>query len=357
MPPLDGLDSAWVLAADERDPRLVVVGDGSGILVTLDAGCTWERSVDYAEHLAPLVGRPLDAVVAGTARDRSLHVLVAPWQAFVPGLPPRLFSSYDDGATWTVVDLPAPAGSAGFASFSLTSSAGSPGRVYVLADHGAAGVLYAGSGTGEWQWRSLALPSAPESCVPDSACLSRPLRELQADPAEKGELWALSSRGSADSEGTLAFSSDEGAAWRSQALPSLTGGPALLEVSARGAVVLLSDFWEYAVSRDGGRSWAVGDYPKLTSSTSTSAGVFELADFDEGRAIAALPGAGPESGWAGNVLVFDGRRWTEATPRGFEGYDRTDARGDRLAFTALAGSDDTLLALSSTGHLMSFRRR
>lgn len=351
--PVDDLRGApftWRMTADEDDPRLVVVADYEGILVTRDGGCTWGRGAEYADFLAPFSGSVVDAVIAGSGRDRSLHVLVAPWSAFVPNGPAKLLSSFDDGATWSVVDAPPTAGPAAFSSLSLTASPSAPGDVYLLAGHGPATAVYARSGDGEWQRQSLSVASPdPGSCAP---CPARPLRSLHADPSN-GDLWGPAF-GLSEAADALAHSADGGASWGYRPVPALSGGVSLADVGPR-SIVLAGDFREYAVSRDGGRSWAVGKYPKLTSSTGTSVDVFEIAHFDEGRATALLPGSGSAAGWSGNVLVFDGRRWTNAAPPGFAGYSRTTPDGDDLSFAALASSAGPLLALSSRGELMTFR--
>ena len=103
------------------------------------------------------------------------------------------------------------------------------------------------------------------------------------------------------------------------------------------------------MSHDGGRTWAVARMPEVASADSTNLSAFEVAHFDRGRAVATVLGDGPSSGWAGNVLVFDGARWRDASPRGFSGYDRG------VTFAALASTDGPLLALTSRGELMSFR--
>lgn len=347
--PVDGISGVrftWRMAADETDPRLVVVADYDGILVTRDGGCTWTRSIEYADALTPFEGSAIDAVVAGGGADRSLHVLVAPWTAFVPNGPAKIFSSFDDGATWTVSDAPLTAGPAAFSALSLAASPDVPGRVYLLSN-AAAGTVYVRDGEGEWQRQSVA------ACATGAACPARSLRALDGGSASE-ELWG-SAFGATDSDEALAHSGDGGATWDYRSVPALAGGVSLMDVGP-AAVVLVSDFWEYALSRDGGRSWAVGKYPKIGSSTSTSVDVFEIAHFSRGRAVAILPGNGPVSGWAGNVLAFDGRRWANAAPPAFAGHNRTDDDGDPLSFAALASTGGTLLALSSRGELMAFRR-
>lgn len=357
--PVDGIRGGrwtWRMAADEGDPRLVVVADSKGVLVTHDGGCTWDRAARYTDFLAPFEGMPIDAVVAGSGRDRSLHVLVAPWTAFVPSGPTKLLSSFDDGATWTSVDAPAAAGPASFSLLSLTASPATPEVVYLLASHpGVTGGVWAGSGRDGWRWQSATLfAMSPGTCLPETTCLSRSLAELAADP--RGDaLWALT-RPTIDAGEAVGHSADGGATWRHREVPPLIGGVSLLLVSpARrdATVAVLGDFWEYAISKNGGRSWAAGELPKITSSDRTATSVFEAAHYDRGRRLAAIVGDGPMSGWAGNLLTFDGRRWTEATPPGFAGYAATDADGNDLSLVALASTKGPLLALSSRGELMS----
>lgn len=355
--PVDDLRGArftWRITGDGRDPRLVVVADSEGILVTRDGGCTWERGVEYADALAPFAGNAIDAAVAGTGGERSLHVLVAPWAAFVPNGPAKLFSSFDDGATWTVADVPLGAGPAAVSALTLAASPAVPGRVYLLANQSAASSVYAGNGEDEWSWRSVGASSPDDPpCAAGEPCPSRSLRTLDADPRGRG-LWGSTFTAMPGDE-VLAQSSDDAVTWEYRPIPPLNGGVSAID-AAPGSILLAGDFWEYALSRDGGESWAVGSYPKVASSTSISTNVFEMAHFDRDRAAAIVPGDGPVSGWAGNVLVFDGRRWTNAAPPGFTGYARTDAEGNRLSFAGLVGTDGPLLALSSTGELMAFRR-
>jgi hypothetical protein len=228
--------------------------------------------------------------------------------------------------------------------------------VFLLSAHpGATGVLYAGSGRDEWRWQTVSLfaNAASGTCVDGVTCVSRGVATIESDPGRRGVLWGLSY---GDSGGqALARSADEGVTWEARDVPALTGDVSVVDV-ARRSITVVGDFWEYAVSRDGGRSWAVGDFPKLASSEWTSTGVFDVAHFDRGSATAALPGDGPASAWAGNVFVFDGRRWTDATPPGFAGYAPTDAQGDPLSLTALTSTEGPLLALSSRGELTAFRR-
>ena len=350
------------LAADQRDPRVVVVADSEGVLVTKDGGCTWRRAAEYTDFVAPLLGDPIDVAVAGSGPDRSFHVLVARWEGGVPNGPAKLLSSYDDGATWTAIDAPAAAGPASFVSLSLTASPADPGVVYLLVRHsGATGAVYAGDGRGGWRWQSATVYSAaPGTCVPGATCLTRLVDSLHADPNKKGVLWGFSGAGAApDSVETLGYSPDGGVSWRHRPVPTFSTGVSLVDVAPApggASVMLLGDFWEYAVSKDEGRSWAVGEIPQVVSADGTSAGVFDVAHFHRGRAAATVLGQGPRSGWAGNVLVFDGTRWLDASPPGFAGYDRTDAEGNPRSFVALASTDGPLFALSAAGELMAYRR-
>ena len=129
-----------------------------------------------------------------------------------------------------------------------------------------------------------------------------------------------------------------------------------MDVTPR-AIVAVGDFWEFGLSSDGGRSWAVGEYPKLTSADWSSMGVSEIAHFDRGKALAIVPGSLPGSEWSGNVLAFDGRQWTNTAPSEFSGYDRVDEDGNRMFFESLTSTSGPLLALSSRGELTAFRLR
>lgn len=333
------------MAADERDPKSVVVADHEGVLVTRDGGCTWRRAVRYADFTTG-PGIPLDAAVAGTGATRSLHVLLSS----SPGYEiPKLLSSFDDGATWEAVDVPPVAA----LQPSIEAGPSTPGVVYLLSRHaGATGAIYAGSGRDDWRWQSVTAGHADAAwgaCIDAVTCASPPLAAMAADPRRGGGVWGHQTQG-------VLRSADEGATWVSYDVPELTGDIDLMDVGPRH-VMILSDFWEFAVSRDGGRTWSVGDFPKLTSADWESVGVFDVAHFDRGRAVAALPGDGPSSPWAGNVQVFDGRRWRDAAPPGSAGYEPTDEDGNPLALTALTSTDGPLLALSSRGELMTFRRR
>lgn len=335
------------MAADERDPRLVLVADSEGILVTKDRGCTWARSAKYADFVSPVTVFPKDAVVAGTGRARSLHVLVVP----SPDGPGRLFSSFDDGASWTVHALPA-SGPDLYTPHSLAASPAVPDRVFLFANYSAASAVYAGDGRDGWRRQSLTLWSPEEACVSEIACASSPLTSLHADPSGKA-LWARSA-GTDDGSAALAHSSDEGVSWRSVDAPSIDGGARLADVGPR-SIALVGDFGEFALSPDGGRSWSVGEYPRLTSTSWQSLGVSEIAHFDRGTSLAIIPGSARGSEWSGNVLVFDGRRWANAAPAEFAGYDRRGEDGNRLYLESLTSTDGPLLALSSRGELMTFR--
>lgn len=342
--PVEGIEGAsftWDVAADEEDPRLVVVTDAAGILVTRDAGCTWTRTASFEDFVPTSAVVTEGVAVAGTGRARSLHVLVRP----TSGEPRVLLSSTDDGRTWAAGDLPPPAALPVLGTVAL---AGGPGdeRLYLLVDAGA-GVsnLFASSG-GEWSWKSIATPAAvPSNCAPDGPCTTAPLWKIHASG---DELWALGAT-EATGETGLRRSRDAGASWADLAVPDLLQYAVLFDV-AGDAVLLLGGFSEFAYSSDGGESWGVGKLPKLVSSTWTSAGVFDVAHFDRGRAFATVLGGSKTSEWAGNVLVFDGRKWADASPPCFAGYDRPDS------FAALASTSGGLLALSSRGELMKFSR-
>lgn len=346
--------AGWRMAADESDPALVVIADYSGILVTRDGGCTWERRVEYAELLAPFTTRPLDAGVAGGGRTRSLHVLVDPW--LVTGFegPNKLLSSFDDGRTWTVGDLPAAAGRHRVSSLSLTTSPRSPNVVYLLAHHAGGSTLFVGDGRDEWRWQSAAAFGAPATaCGAGDTCVSRLVDVVHADPAEDAVLWGFMQSGPGQ-EPAFIRSEDRGRSWEGNVAPDVGQARPLLDVSSGGRAVLLGDFSAYAMSDDGGRSWAVGRLPDVRSDEGSPTSVFDLAHFGGGRSFATVFGTGPSSRWAGDLVVFDGRRWRSASPRGFGSSGGADGE-EPPAFADLTGTDGPLLALTSRGELMSFR--
>lgn len=347
-PPGGFRGNAWVwrLAADHRDPRFVVVADSEGIVVTRDGGCSWRRAAEFADYVTPFVAPPIDAVVAGSGRDRSAHVLIGRVAGAEAG--PTLLSSYDDGATWTVTAAPVAAGPSGGTVYSLTSGPASPGTVYLLARNATAtGAVYVLREGDEWRRQSTTAYAAPESCVAGT-CVARTIDVLQADPARPEVLWAYAGP-SLDPSWTLGRSSDAGRTWAHVSAPDPVTGRPLLDVAPTGTITMIGAFSRYAMSDDGGRTWAVGRMPEVVSGDSTNVEAFEIAHFDRGRAVATVLGEGPGSGWAGNVLVFDGSRWRHASPPGFSGYDRG------VSFAALASTDGPLLALTSRGELMSFR--
>ena len=352
---LRGTPQTWRLTADEGDPRFVAIADNEGVLVTSDGGCTWKRSVEYAEFVLPEIADPLGAVLAGSGRDRSLHVLISAWMG--AEMEPTLLSSFDDGATWTA--SPAPAGPYGWMSYALTASPSSPGVVYLLARHvSAAGGVYSRRGNGEWRRRVVMAHGAPESCDLGATCLSRTIDVLVTDPAARDVLWAFAGAPPDAHDSTLGRSADGGGAWTHAVAPEVSPGAPLVDVvSGRGetSVTLVGDRGRFATTRDEGRSWAVARIPELLPERATSSQPFAVAHFDRGNKTAVVLGSGPYSGWAGNVLAFDGRRWSDVSPAAFSGYGRADAEGNPLTFAALASTEGPLLALTSTGELMSLR--
>lgn len=352
---LRGDRSVWRLATDEGAPRFVAIADSEGILVSRDGGCSWTRAADYADFVAPLPATPLDAVVAGSGGARSLHVLVGRWAWAEAG--PTLLSSFDDGATWTATGVPAPAGPYNFVSFSLTASPRSPGAVYLLIRHpSATGGVYAGSGRDDWRRQSTTAFAAPESCAPGDTCVTRTIEVLQADPGTGDVLWAFAGP-TTDPDFTLGRSGDGGRSWEHRVAPDVLSARPLLDVAPgrTPTITLVGAHARYAVSTDGAQTWAVGRLPEVGSDPASTT-AFDVAHFDGGDGVAALLGRNASSRGAGNVFVFDGRRWTDVSPRAFSGYDRVDREGRPLTFAALASTDDQLLALTSRGDLMSFRR-
>src|SRR5688500_10461934 len=117
---VEGINGAGRLVADGSDPRFVAIADYEGILVSLDAGCSWEREAQYADFVAPSYATPIDAVVAGSGRNRSLHVLIGRWLGVETE--PTVLSSFDDGRSWTAVPAPIGTGPHEWTSVSLTAS-------------------------------------------------------------------------------------------------------------------------------------------------------------------------------------------------------------------------------------------
>lgn len=347
---IEGAPFTWDMTADEKDPRFVVVTDRQGILVTRDGGCRWSRALSFEE---PLPGSPIsveDLAIAGSGPGRSAHVLLRPSS----GEPRVLVSSYDDGETWQAEDLPVQTALPMASTAALASGPGD-GALYLLADAGAgvAGVFVRADREASWQWTALSTPVLPAGeCAPDGPCTTVPLWRIQADPSHANELWGLGAT-EATGETGLRRSGDGGISWEDNAVPDLLQRTILFDVAPRPGtthVLLLGGLSEFAFSSDAGRSWQVGRLPKLVSSTWTSAGVFDVAHFDRGRSFATVLGNGTNSPWAGNVFVFDGRKWANASPPEFAGYDRPHT------FAALASTSGRLLAVSSRGELMSFSR-
>lgn len=347
---IDGAPFTWDMTADENDPRFVVVTDRLGVLVTTDGGCSWDRALTI-EDVVP--GSPIaveDLVVAGTGPRRAAHVLFRP----TSGEPRTLVSSYDDGETWEAEELPAQATAPALGTAALAAAAHDD-ALYLLADAGAgiASVFVRGDRDASWRWTALSTPALPGGeCAPDGPCTTVPLWKIHAGPTRANELWAL---GAAEATGEtgLRHSRDGGTSWDDLAVPDLLQHAVLFDVAPRpeaNRVLLLGGLSEFAFSSDAGRSWQVGRLPKLVSSTWTSAGVFDVAHFDRGRSFATVLGNDNRSPWAGKVLVFDGRKWADASPPGFAGYDRPHT------FAALASTSGRLLGLSSRGELMSFHR-
>lgn len=349
---IEGAGGSFDLAVDERDPRLVVVTDAAGVLVSRDGGCGWRRSLTYAEWFPTGGVDAKDVEVAGSGAGRSLHVLIA-----TPGGGLQLASSSDDGVTWSVGDLPAPASHGVVASVDLVASPAAPALLVFARTAMGAGAIYARTpGDGAWRWDVVTQGSpAPGTCVGGGPCTAPTLDAVVADPASDETLWALG-RPAGIGAVALVRSTSRGA-W--DEVPSPAGATAALVDVAPGddaRVMVVGIYDDFAVSRDGGRSWGVGRLPRLVDGSTTSRGAFDLVHFDRGRAFATVVGQTEVSGWAGNVLVFDGHRWADVSPAAFAGYDRTDGDGDHLAFVELAAARGPLMALTSTGKLMTFRR-
>ncbi len=357
--PVTGIEGVWFnfeMAADEKDPRLVVVTDTVGILVSRDGGCRWTRSLLYEDLFPAFAPITEDVEVAGTGADRSLHALVYP----TPAGDLKLVSSFDDGRTWTIDEVPAPAALRTLASVELATAETAPAS-YLLARAlvGASTLFTRSAGDGEWRWTSVGrAPPAAGTCLSDGPCVGPRLVQVEADPSRRGTLWGVA-EGDSTGQTALWTSQDDGRSWRELAAPAAGAKAALLAIAPRdgGSSVMVVDVFDaFALSRDGGRTWTVGELPEEVSGSSTSAGVFDLAYFDEGTAFAAVLGLTDGSPWAGNVLAFDGRRWKNVAPRAFAGYDRTDEEGRRLTFVELTSTRGPLIALSSTGDLMTYRR-
>jgi photosystem II stability/assembly factor-like uncharacterized protein len=348
---IEGGSFAWKMAVDETDPRLVAVADYRGILVSRDGGCRWTRSLLFGDVAPPVTLSPVDVEVV-EGRERIVHVLVEP----LPQGVLKLLSSDDDGRTWAAADLPPETGTASLESASVTSSPQSA-TTYLLTVHRSGhGGVFGAAGEGSWERRAVTT-SATSSGMCVQVCLAPPLRHLLADPVEAERLWGLTS-GTPDADEQLVTSPDGGASWSNVAAPELIFGPQLMDVTAAGGdvtILVLGDFWEFALSRNGGRSWEVGKFPKLASGPSTSTGSFDLAHLERGKAFATLLGDTPSSAWAGNLLLFDGRAWENASPPAFAGYDRADEDGDALRFNELTGTRDSFVMLTSQGRLATFR--
>lgn len=338
--------NSWHLATDHHDPGFAVVADSEGVVVTRDGGCSWRRSGKYSDLVAPLPAVPIDAVVAGSGSERSLHVLIGHWMWAETG--PTLLSSYDDGATWVATEAPPPAGPYNFVSYSLIASPTSQDAVYLLVRYpSVAGAIYSFSRGGGWRHRSTTAYAAPESCV-SGTCVTRAIEVLEADPGRRETLWAFATGQSPGTDWTLGRSSDAGQTFEHTPAPDLLTGLPLVDVAPTGTITMIGNQSTYAMSNDGGRTWAVARLPEVVSGDSTNFDAFDVAHFDRGRAVATVLGEGPGSGWAGNVMAFDGRRWRDVSPRELAGYDRG------VTFVALASTDGPLLVLTSRGELASF---
>ncbi|HEX2058307.1 MAG TPA: sialidase family protein [Actinomycetota bacterium] len=351
--PVAGLEGAgWTfeMAADEEDPRLLVVSDTVGVLVSRDGGCRWKRTLVYGDVFPP--GRGVDVEVVGSGAERSLHVLLD--STVEAGY--ALVSSFDDGRTWNVRDLPPLTA---VASVDLVASPASRTLFVFARTEAGTGTVYAGAESGDgWRWSTVTQGSlAGSACAPGGPCTAPTLQALSADPAQDGTLWGF---GWPQGLGHVALvrSADQGASWEEVAAPEVAETTALFDAAPgrHASLMLLGVYDDFAVSRDGGRSWAVGQLPRLVEEGSTSRRAFELAHFDRGSAFAIVLGQTDSSAWAGNLLVFDDRGWTNVSPPDLIGYDRTDEEGRRLTFVELASSRGSLLALTSAGELMTFRR-
>jgi photosystem II stability/assembly factor-like uncharacterized protein len=349
---ISGAYSGWEMAVDPLDPRLILVADPDGVLVSDDGGCSWTRTVVFDEVAPEWSLRAADAVVARGADGRSLHVL-----AFAAGNARTLvLSSADDGRTWASAELP-PDSNGVTPDGGAITSASHGGPLYVHLQHRTTtGALLRSDDAGA-TWENAALTTLAPSgiCPPGHGCTAPPL--LQVEPAAAASLWGLAAPAPGEPE-RVVRSADAGTTWEDVEVPRLNGGTTLLDVVASPrrlpSVLLLGDFGEFALSRDGGASWEAGEFPTLSDGQQQMAASHDVAHTLDGRSFATLSGLsrGP---WSGNVVVFDGREWTNVAPEPYAGFDRRDDDGNPLLFTELAGGRGSFSMLASPGLLATFR--
>ncbi|HEV2755736.1 MAG TPA: hypothetical protein VG318_08175 [Actinomycetota bacterium] len=353
--PVDGIEGAypgWRMAADPHDPRLVVVADSAGVLVTRDGGCRWTRGVLYDDVAPEWSLLPAGAAVARGPRGRTLHVLaldVATRRAF-------LLSSDDDGRAWSVTEPPLEATGGSPAAAALAAEPSRSGRLYLHLQHRTtSGALLATDDSGAtWEWSALTTFGGPSGiCAAPAPCTAPPL--LQAEAAGAGAVWGVAAASDGEAR-RLVRSGDAGVSWEDVRAPVMTGGPSHIDVVPGGVptVLLLGDRGDFAVSRDGGASWEVGKLRELSEGGQISSETHDAAHLAGGRAFAALAGTGPGP-WSGNVMLFDGREWENVAPEAYAGFDRKDGEGRPLFFTELTGSRGSFAMLSSRGLLATFR--
>ena len=356
--PVGGIEGGypgWRMAVDPVDPRLVLVADSTGVLVSGDGGCRWRRAVTFDDVAPEWSLRAEDAEIARGPGGRSLHVLtLGAGNARVV-----LLSSEDDGRTWSLTEPPAEATGAAPAKVKLAADPSGSGPLYLHVQHNTTtGAVLASDDSGvTWRWTSLTTFGGPAGvCPPARACTGPPLLQVEA---AAGGIWARTAASVNENE-RIVESRDAGSSWSEVPVPALGGGPALIDVASSPAgataVLLLGSFGEYALSRDGGSSWGVGEVPAVSSGPYTMPSFFDAAHTRGGRAFAALSGDGPGL-WSGNVILFDGREWSNVAPEAYAGFDRKDDDGRPLLFTELAGSRDSFSMLSSRGFLATFRPR
>jgi photosystem II stability/assembly factor-like uncharacterized protein len=201
-------------AVDPFEPNRIFVSDGSTVVRSLDAGCSWKTVFSLSADAGPLIDPVTNAIVqvvvpdSAAAHDR-VYVLIRSTGGSLVGADPRghVFRSDDVGMHWRALD---GAGLVGW-PLQLSIAPSNPDTIYLptyIDDAGdpRSGVLYVSHDAGiTWRVRSeylgdptgvadsgvggVAPPYRQAWCPVPKGCLGVFLAAMATDPLDASSLW------------------------------------------------------------------------------------------------------------------------------------------------------------------------